>query len=273
LERPAITFLPAMPNSRSRRNNVSKQERQQRQAAARSAQAERRRQRGVFAYLAIGVAAILFVFGVLGQNLRGKDDGKARGTATTVAGAIACPREDGKSKRQVIFEHAPGPCVDKTKTYDAVFETTAGRMTFQLFPSRAYNAVNNFVFLARYHFYDGLPFHKVAKDTFVQTGDPVQPGITGPGYEFADDGLPDSSSAYVTGALVYAHESANTNGSQILLITGDLGQTLKPVFPLFGRLKQGFNVLAKINAGASNDINTPLIRYAIQSIDIREHKA
>ncbi len=254
------------------RKRISAQERKQRQAAARRANAERKRRRGVVLVATIGLVAILFVFGVLGQNLRG-DGGDNNNTATTNAvGQVRCPREDGTSPRQVFFSHAPGRCIDGTRTYRAVIKTSAGTITADLDPSYAFNAVNNFVFLARYHFYDGLSFHRVLKDTFIQTGDPTAPGVTGPGYEFPDDGLPPSSAAYVPGAILYAHESANTNGSQILIISGPGGTSLNPTFPLFGQVIRGMDVVTKINSGASDTTATPRVRYSVLSIDVTARK-
>jgi cyclophilin family peptidyl-prolyl cis-trans isomerase len=260
-----------MPNAKRTRKQLSKQERVQRQNAAREAARTRKQRRGIFAGVALGLVAILFVFGVVGTNPR-NDKPKKNVTPTTVAGQILCPNEDGSSKRQLIFDSAPGPCVDKRKTYRAVIETTAGNITADIYPSHAYNAANNFIFLARYHFYDGLPFHRVLKDSFIQTGDPVAPGITSAGYEFDDDGLPASSSQYVKGALLFAHEAADANGSQILIISGPGGASLNPTFPLFGQVKKGMKVIDKINAGAGTNVNTPTLRYAIKSIEVTEHK-
>jgi cyclophilin family peptidyl-prolyl cis-trans isomerase len=257
-----------MPNAKRTRKQLSKQERVQRQNAAREAARTRKQRRGIFAGVALGLVAILFVFGVVGTNPR-NDKPKKNVTPTTVAGQILCPNEDGSSKRQTLFDHEPPRCVDSTAVYVATIKTTAGTMTAELYPGRAFKAVNNFVFLARYHFYDGLPFHRVFQDAFAQTGDPLNPGVTGPGYEFADDGLPSSSSAYVKGAILFAHDRANTNGSQILFIIGPNGQTLNPTFPLFGQVKKGLDVLDRINRGANpKDIGTPNARYSIIGVDI-----
>ena len=263
-----------MPNSRSRRNNPSKQERAALQAHARQAEAGRKQRKGMSYAVVIALVAILFTFGVLGQNLGNNKKKKSATTDTNqnIPGRPPCPKLDGSSKRQLIFETAPGECVDRKKTYDVVFETTAGNFTAEIYPSRAYNAANNFIFLALYHFYDGLPFHRVLKDEFIQTGDPVAPGITSAGYEFDDDGLPASSSQYIKGALLFAHERADENGSQILIISGPGGVSLNPTFPLFGQVKKGFNVLDKINAGAGTNVNTPALRYSIKSIEVSEHK-
>lgn len=257
-----------MPNNKRGRTGISKQERQVRQAQARRAQSDHKRRRGFLYAVTIGIVGLLFSFGVLGQNLRGKPD-KAKNTTTTQLGQVSCPRADGSSPRQLVFDHAPGRCIDATRTYEAVIRTTAGSLTAELYPDKAFNAVNNFVFLARWHFYDGLPFHRVLKDTFAQTGDPVAPGITGPGYEFRDDGLPASGTDYVPGSLLYAHEAANKNGSQFLFILGPGGATLNPTFPLFGKVTKGMDVLDRINLGAADDGSaTPKARYNIISIDV-----
>jgi peptidylprolyl isomerase/peptidyl-prolyl cis-trans isomerase B (cyclophilin B) len=259
-----------MPNSRSRRTTLSKQQRQEIQRSARQADALRRSRRGTTYVASLGLVAILFVFGVLGQNLSNKN--KKDSPQVTVQGHVQCPKADGSSGRQVFFEQAPGRCIDATKVYEAEIDTTAGKLTAEIYPSRAFNAANNFIFLARYHFYDGLPIHKVIRDTFVQSGDPVAVNVSGPGYVFKDDGLPASSSQYIRGALLFAHEAADLNGSQFLVITGNAGQTLRPVFPLFGQVKKGFATLDKINAGATNDPNTQQIRYSIKTIQVTEHE-
>jgi cyclophilin family peptidyl-prolyl cis-trans isomerase len=256
-----------MPNNKRGRSGVSKQERQVRQAQARQAQVERKRRRGFLYAVTIGIVGILFAFGILGQNLKGKGN-SSETTPTTSLGQVNCPKADGSSPRQLVFDHAPGRCIDATRVYVATIKTTAGTMRAELYPARAFNAVNNFVFLARWHFYDGLPFHRVLKDTFAQTGDPVAPGITGPGYEFKDDGLPNSGSQYVLGAMLYAHEAANRNGSQLLFIVGPGGATLNPTFPLFGQVTKGMDVLDRINRGAGQNASTPAARYNVISIDV-----
>ena len=262
-----------MPQSKPPRKRVSKQVREERQAAARRYKTTRRQRIGAFVVSGVTIllVLILFSFGVGGGGLNGK--GKTADTPTTEVGQVSCPREDGTSPRQTYFNRAPGRCIDATKIYDAVIRTTAGTMTAELYPGRAFNAVNNFVFLARYHFYDGLPFHRVLKDTYAQTGDPTAPGVTGPGYQFPDDGLPSFSSEYVLGALLYAHEASNENGSQVLFITGNQGATLNPTFPLFGQVKKGLDVLARLNSGAGDNTSTPVTRYSIQTIEVRIHNS
>ena len=42
--------------------------------------------------------------------------------------------------------------------------------------------VNNFVFLARYHYFDGIAFHRIIPGFVIQGGDPTGNGTGGPGY-------------------------------------------------------------------------------------------
>ncbi len=243
-----------------------------RQSQARQAGLDRKRRRGFIYVVTIAIVVILFGFGVLGQNLRGSGD-KDSTTPTTDFSQVSCPKADGSSPRQLVFARAPGRCIDATRVYEAVIKTTAGTLKAELHPAKAFNAVNNFVFLARWHFYDGLPFHRVLKDTFAQTGDPVAPGITGPGYEFADDGLPARATEYIKGAILYAHQAANQNGSQVLLILGPGAATLAPTFPLFGQVTLGMDVLDRINRGAGPEAATPSARYNVISIDVTEQES
>lgn len=268
----ATTLSGEMANQKRDRKRISKQERQVRQQQARKAEDARKRRRGLGYGVTIAIVVILFGFGVVGGSLRGKGKTADTTPSSVAAGQVSCPKADGSSARQLYFEQAPARCIDATRVYEVTITTTAGKIEAELYPSRAFNAVNNFVFLARYHFYDGLPFHRVLKDTFAQTGDPTAPGITGPGYVFKDDGLPASSSQYVRGAILFAHEATDQNGSQILLVTGNLGSTLNPTFPLFGQVTRGFDVLAKIDQGGAANTATPIIRYSIIGIDVTVQK-
>ena len=87
-------------------------------------------------------------------------------------------RTSGEKK----YEKAPDMQIDKNKSYQAKISTTMGDITIELFAKDAPITVNNFVFLAKDKFYDGLTFHRVIKDFMIQTGDPLGNGTGGPGY-------------------------------------------------------------------------------------------
>ena len=81
----------------------------------------------------------------------------------------------------------PAFTLDGSKKYTATIKTSHGDMTADLFVGDAPQTVNNFVFLAREGFYDGVIFHRIIRNFMVQTGDPEGTGRGGPGYRFRDE--------------------------------------------------------------------------------------
>ncbi len=145
-------------------------------------------------------------------------------------------------------------CIDPNKTYTATMQTTqGGPITIALDAKTAPKTANNFVVLARYHFYDGLSFHRIVPDFVIQGGDPQGNGQGGPGYSFADE-LPQAGQ-YKLGSLAMANSGPNTNGSQFFIIIGQQGVQLPPNYSLFGQVTGGMDVVNKI--GALGDPNAP----------------
>ncbi|RNB52699.1 peptidylprolyl isomerase, partial [Brevibacillus gelatini] len=70
----------------------------------------------------------------------------------------------------------PDMVIDSNKKYEATISTTMGDIKIELFAKDAPKTVNNFVFLAKDKFYDGVKFHRVLKDFVIQTGDPTSKG-------------------------------------------------------------------------------------------------
>src|SRR5262249_59104647 len=85
------------------------------------------------------------------------------------------------------WKSPPAMAIDPAKQYLAVIETNKGAIEVALLAGEAPKTVNNFVFLAREGFYDGVPFHRVIRGFMIQTGDPTGTGSGGPGYRFADE--------------------------------------------------------------------------------------
>ena len=125
------------------------------------------------------------------------------------------PNEDGSSERRIQFDAPPPMVIDPDCNYVAEMVTTAGTMKIALNAKRAPMTVNNFVFLARWHYYDGIIFHRVIRDFVIQGGDPQGTGTGGPGYRFEDE-LPNSGE-YQVGSLAMANAGPGTNGSQFSL--------------------------------------------------------
>ena len=113
--------------------------------------------------------------------------------------APECPAPDGSSPRQTSFSGPPPMCIDPSKTYSATMDTSLGEMVIHLDAAGAPQTVNNFVFLSRYHYYDGLTFHRIINGFVCQGGCPDGRGTGGPGYRFADE-LP-AKGRYEVGSL------------------------------------------------------------------------
>ncbi|HEV8064773.1 MAG TPA: peptidylprolyl isomerase, partial [Acidimicrobiales bacterium] len=126
---------------------------------------------------------------------------------------------------------------------------------------------NNFIFLARYHYFDGIFFHRVIPGFMCQGGDPEGTGTGGPGYRFEDE-LPPAG-RYQIGSLAMANAGPNTNGSQFFVVSGPDGVRLPPLYSLFGQLANGRDTLAAIEAVGSRQ-GKPSERVVIESVTISE---
>src|SRR3972149_961080 len=119
----------------------------------------------------------------------------------------------------------PPMSIDPQKRYRVRMETGKGAITLELYPQHAPKTVNNFVFLAREGFYDGVSFHRVIGDFMIQGGDPTGSGRGGPGYrvedEVAGNPLAHEGGGNAVGAgggvASMADPGPKQNGNQILL--------------------------------------------------------
>ncbi len=180
---------------------------------------------------------------------------------------IQCPEVDGSSERRTSFDAEPPMCIDPAKRYAATIVTSKGEMVVALDPIAAPKTVNSFVFLARYHFYDGLTFHRIIPGFVLQGGCPQGTGTGGPGYRFADE-LP-AGGRYQIGSLAMANAGPDTNGSQFFVISGNDGAGLPPAYALFGAVVKGGDVVTAIDALGTRS-GTPSETVTIESITITE---
>ena len=181
--------------------------------------------------------------------------------------SIECPPADGSAPKTQRFDGVPPMCIDLSKRYTALMRTSRGDMTIALDPLGAPRTVNNFVFLARYHYFDGIVFHRIIPGFVVQGGDPTGTGTGGPGYRFEDE-LP-KPGRYEVGSVAMANAGPNTNGSQFFLISGNQGTGLPPKYSLFGAIVSGLDVLAAIEATGTQS-GAPTERTVIESVEITE---
>ena len=179
-----------------------------------------------------------------------------------------CPAADGSSPKKRRFDGPPPMCIDPDKRYTAEMVTSKGTMVIALDPIAAPATVNNFVVLARYHYFDGISFHRVIPGFVLQGGDPDGNGTGGPGYKFADE-LP-KPGRYELGSLAMANAGPNTNGSQFFVISGPSGVALPPKYSLFGKVVKGLEVVAAIDAIGSPGAGTPKEKVVIESVTVTE---
>ncbi len=184
---------------------------------------------------------------------------------TTTIAAPPCPKEDGSSTRTTEFAREPDTCIDLGKVYLAEFETNKGKFTMELDPGIAPKTVNNFVFLARYHFFDSINCHRIIPGFVVQCGDPTGSGSGGPGYSLPDE-LP-AAGAYQLGSVAMAR-GISTSGSQFFIVTGDQGVSLGPNYSLFGKVTAGFDDTVKAMEAAGTPGGTPSEPITIQKVTI-----
>ncbi len=175
---------------------------------------------------------------------------------------------DGSAPQKRKFSEPFEMALDPEKSYSAEIVTNHGTMTAHLNATDAPQTVNNFVNLARHHYYDGLVFHRIIREFMIQGGCPEGSGRSGPGYKFADE-LP-APGRYQIGSLAMANSGPNTNGSQFFVISGANGVQLPPQYSLFGKLTAGEDVLSKIQSVPTGAQDRPKDDVVIESITITE---
>jgi len=181
--------------------------------------------------------------------------------------ATACPEPDGSSPKTQRFDGPPPMCIDPARRYSAEMVTSMGTLRIALDAVAAPVTVNNFVVLARYHYFDGIAFHRIIPGFVLQGGDPKGNGTGGPGYQFADE-LP-AAGRYQLGSLAMANSGPDTNGSQFFVISGPSGIRLPPAYSHFGQVIDGLDVVAAIDKVGSGS-GKPSQTVTIDSVTITE---
>jgi cyclophilin family peptidyl-prolyl cis-trans isomerase len=156
--------------------------------------------------------------------------------------------------------------IDPKKKYTATFKTEKGDFVVELYADKAPQTVNNFVFLARDKFYDGVTFHRVIRDFMAQGGDPTGSGAGGPGYKFGDEFHP-SLRHNAAGILSMANAGPGTNGSQFFITHGPTPH-LDNKHSVFGKVIQGMDVVLSIPDRDPGRATQPGIK--INTIEISE---
>ena len=151
-------------------------------------------------------------------------------------------KESDMSQQQ--WSKPPEMTINLQKQYTAVIETELGNITLRLFSSESPVTVNNFVFLAKQGYYDGVTFHRVIHNFMVQGGDPTGSGSGGPGYMFEDE-VNNGLTFDKPGLLAMANAGPNTNGSQFF-ITHVPTPHLNNNHTIFGEVIEGMETVFAI---------------------------
>lgn len=162
----------------------------------------------------------------------------------------------------------PSMQIDARKKYNAHMETDEGTMIIELFADKTPNTVNNFVFLSREGFYDGIIFHRVISNFMAQGGDPTGTGSGGPGYKF-DDEFHSSLKHDKQGILSMANAGPNTNGSQFF-ITHLPTPHLDNRHSVFGQVVEGLDVLMSIPPRNPDNRTAPAVKIIRVNIEESE---
>ncbi len=188
--------------------------------------------------------------------------------------ATACGGETPPAPAELTFTAPENQGIAADAVVTAVLQTSCGEISLDLDPSKAPQAVNSFVFLARQGYFDGTASHRIADlpGKIIQMGDPTATGSGNPGYRF-DDELPPEGTTYGPGVLAMANSGPNTNGSQFFLTAGET--ELNNDFTIFGSFDPTQAAVAAIleiplgpdQAGA---ISRPLQSIYIESVEITE---
>ena len=154
--------------------------------------------------------------------------------------------------------------IDPAKQYQATMRTDKGEIVIDLFAADAPQTVNNFIFLARQGFYDGVGFHRVIPGFMAQGGDPTGTGTGGPGYTFKDE---PNKHKHEEGSVSMANAGPHTNGSQFFICYAAQPH-LNGRHTVFGKVRQGMDVVRSIPARDPARRDAPLVK--ILGIDIAE---
>jgi peptidylprolyl isomerase domain and WD repeat-containing protein 1 len=168
------------------------------------------------------------------------------------------PEKVQKSAKEVARTHLPT---------EATLFTSAGDIVLELYPQHAPKAVENFTTHGKQGYYDGTIFHRVIPKFMVQGGDPKGDGTGGTsiwGREFADEFAAElrHKEPYV---VSMANAGPGTNGSQFF-ITTDAATHLDGKHTIFGRVKQGMDVVHTIEMAKTDRLDRPIEPVSIHSV-------
>lgn len=280
-----------MAHTPNRRQREAARERGRTAAQARQA-STRRRQR-----ILAGAVAAVVVLSVFGAVLGSRSTTRTTASTTTtapgststtralpaggvtpvavpmggsIAGATPCPIDDGSSPRVTLFAEAPPTCIDPAFFYVATIRTSVGDLRVQLNPKLAPTTVNDFVVLARYHFYDGQPVTSVRSRASFTIGVALsgEGSAEAPGFAVPSE-APAGGQLFVPGmlAMVPATGAGGASRGQLLVATFEDAAGIDPSVTAFGGMLSGEEVLLAVDRLATQS-ELPAQAVTITSIGV-----
>ncbi len=164
------------------------------------------------------------------------------------------------------YAAAPDLTIDLDTAYTATLHTNLGDISVEFLPAESPLTVNNWLFLARDGFYDGVVFHRVISGFMIQGGDPTGTGRGGPGYSFRDE--LEGDGRYSRGTMAMANAGPNTNGSQFFIMHNDY--PLPHNYTIFGRVTDGIDVVDAIAALPTDRMDKPASDAVIERVTVTE---
>lgn len=237
-------------------------------AAREARQAEARRRRRLRSLRNFTITAVVLVAGILIINQFTGGDGSKSTSSTTTSASVTtttvklpagCVYTIPTPAKPQIFKNPPPMTIDAAKTYTATISTSCGDIKVALDAENAPKGVNNFVFLARKGFYDGVKWNRVVKGFVIQGGDPQGTGGGGPGYEQVTE---TPANGYKQGTLAWAKTGTAPNGSagsQFFIVTGTDTPSLQEKkgntyqYGVFGQVSGGLANALKLESLSRGD--------------------
>ena len=254
-----------MPSAdkRARKKENARAAREEREAAVR----RKKRTRSIItAAIVVAIfAGVIVLLNVTGGSSKKKAAPPATSPSTTGKTTTksvlpaGCVSTVPKTDKKPVYNSKPPKVIDlgAGHSYTAHVSTTCGAFDFLLDTSAAPETANSFVYLARSHFYDGLKFHRIAKDFVIQGGDPNGDGTGGPGYKLPTE---PPANGYRKGTVAMANGGPNTTGSQFFVVLTDAaGKQLEKnggppyLYSVLGQVTKGMDVVTKLGSLYNRD--------------------
>jgi len=215
------------------------------------------------------LALIIVLTGVFIFSIFSGKDSKNIETGKITEGMLQSEDKNKKQENMKTLDPLTQK-LDPEKKYYAIIKTDLGDIKIEINSKDTPITANNFIYLARQKFYDGVIFHRIVSGFMIQGGDPTGTGSGGPGYKFADEPF---TGNYEKGTIAMANAGPDTNGSQFFIMHQDY--PLPHDYVIFGKVIEGMDIVDKIATAPAIDngwgeVSKPVNPVKMNTIEIIE---